>query len=300
MQHEWLSLAVDDGATADAFSRYSIPSMLPMPVVGVLEGRWGVPGYDGHNNGTDLAPGWEAVLTRFAQEEVLPRLANKTAIGVFLGDELCCHNSTCWHRQLYPLAAKLRSLLPASAVLWENDCGDSIAGGCDAGRPACEKPLDRFPDALDWVSIDMYDGYAPGSNGSAEAANVRAWATKHLFPRMNPRQKIVVVPGTFACSNTSYISVADSSQSVVAKLRAYMEWGKFEPRMAAICPWHFNMRHHMQHEPPCDMRLGAVDMPDVLSELASMGQWIKAHRRRTATTASMLPMATAGARTGAR
>ena len=57
-------------------------------------------------------------------------------------------------------AAKLRSLLPASAVLWENDCGDSIAGGCDAGRPACEKPLDRFPDALDWVSIDMYDGYA--------------------------------------------------------------------------------------------------------------------------------------------
>ena len=32
-----------------------------------------------------LVPGWEAVLEDFASGEVLPRLANRTAIGVFLG-----------------------------------------------------------------------------------------------------------------------------------------------------------------------------------------------------------------------
>ena len=30
--------------------------------------------------------------------------------------EICCHNSTCWHGQLYPLSAKLRALLGPAAI----------------------------------------------------------------------------------------------------------------------------------------------------------------------------------------
>ena len=105
--------------------------------------------------GGGLATGWEGVLEKFTADEVLPRMANKTAIGVFLGcarcntcsvtqvlhsssilespatdrvsidhtgrDEICCHNSSCWHGQLYPLSAKLRALLGPDAIL----CGHS-------------------------------------------------------------------------------------------------------------------------------------------------------------------------------
>ena len=81
-----------------------------------------------------------------------------------------------------------------------NECGDSVAGGCDAGRPDCEKPLDRVAPDLDWVSIDIYEGFAPGSNGSAEAAEAQHWAHKQLYPRMAPHQRLVTVPGVFGAS----------------------------------------------------------------------------------------------------
>ena len=35
--------------------------------------------------GGGLVAGWEGVMASFAKGRVLPRLANKTAIGVFLG-----------------------------------------------------------------------------------------------------------------------------------------------------------------------------------------------------------------------
>ena len=37
--------------------------------------------------------------------------------------EICCHNSTCWHGQLYPLSAKLRALLGPAAILCERTAG---------------------------------------------------------------------------------------------------------------------------------------------------------------------------------
>lgn len=60
-----------------------------------------------------------------------------------------------------------------------------------------------------------------------------------VYPRLAPHQKIFVVPGTFACSNLSYMPLEKSSRSVVEKLRAYFEWGKEDPRMAGINPWQY-------------------------------------------------------------
>ena len=57
------------------------------------------------------------MLESFAEESVLPRLANKTALGVFVGDEICCDDPSCWRGQLGPIAAKLRSLVGPSAIL---------------------------------------------------------------------------------------------------------------------------------------------------------------------------------------
>ena len=100
--------------------------------------------------GQGLQNGWKDVLAAFAEDIVLPRIQNSTALGVWLGDEICCHNSSCWHDQLYPLSAHLRALLGSDALLYTNECGDSIAGDARSGPP-----LDRIAPDLDLLSIDI-------------------------------------------------------------------------------------------------------------------------------------------------
>lgn len=92
-QQGWLTLAQAGGDAyqtskiVDAFFHDGIPSMIQMPVAGVLTGRWGCPGFHGQKGmGTDLNRShWEATLTQFAQEEVVPRMKTGAAIGVFVG-----------------------------------------------------------------------------------------------------------------------------------------------------------------------------------------------------------------------
>lgn len=152
-------------------------------------------------------------------------------------DEICCHNSTCWHAQIYPLAAKLRRLLGADAILYENDCADSIIGGGMAHGHPVGPPLDKIAPDLDIISVDVYKGFLPtDSNGTEEAIAARKLAVNDVYPRMARHQRIFVVPGTFACSNMSYMPLAESSRSVVEKLQAYFEWAKADERVLGINP----------------------------------------------------------------
>lgn len=48
---------------------------------------------------------------------------------------------------------------------------------------------------------------------------------------------------------------------------------------------HWNHRHSPQHPPPCDMELGASNMPDVVAELEKIGKWIKAQQPRSSESA---------------
>ena len=165
--HEWLNLAVSGGEIADEFATFGIPSLLEMPSTGV------------YTRGVGLDATWEQELEKFASEVVIPRMNNKTAVGVFLGDEICCHNSSCWHAQLYPLSAKLRALLGTKAILYENECGDSLAGGGMAHGHPVGPPLDKVAPDLDFISIDLYKGYLPSDdNGTAEAIAARAFVEK--------------------------------------------------------------------------------------------------------------------------
>ena len=98
-------------------------------------------------------------------------------------------------------------------------------------------PLDKVAPDLDLISVDLYEGYLPSDpNGTAEAVAARAFVEKEVYPRLAPHQKIMVVPGTFGCSNTSFMPLALTQKSVVEKLKAYFEWGKADPRMAGINP----------------------------------------------------------------
>lgn len=79
-------------------------------------------------------------------------------VGVFLGDEVCCHAPSCLNTTLEPVAARLRATFSTDELLlWENECGDSIAG--------LPNQTGAIPPSLDIVSIDIYAGFLPRDGG---------------------------------------------------------------------------------------------------------------------------------------
>lgn len=287
-QKSWVNLAIPGGCedfrdgcgceaclgNIDAAWRDGIASLARMPQTGVFVRPTRA------RNGSDvtvggLADGWQAKLQKWASEVVTPRLANGSVVGVFLGDEICCHNSSCWHGQLYPMSAYLRQLLGAKAILYTNECQDSLTGGNYTSHGhKVGPPLDRVAPALDILSVDLYAGYTPGSNGVEEVNQDRAFFDAQVFPRLWPHQSAFAVPGVFACSNLSLISLVESQRHVVDKLQGYWEWAKAEPRLVGLYPWHYTNRSSAQASSRCDMRLGAVAMPRVLAKLEEMASWI--------------------------
>ena len=60
----------------------------------------------------------------------------------------------------------------------------------------------NVPAALDYISVDLYRG-----GGSAEVGYAKAFYEKHVFNKLLPHQRALIVPGTFACTNTTYESL---------------------------------------------------------------------------------------------
>lgn len=209
----------------------------------------------------NLKPGWGVVLEGLARDEILPNYGNQSALrGVFLGDEICCHNTTCWNGTLAPLASKVRALLGQRAVIYTNECAND------------NFPL--VPRDIDLISVDVYDGYTPGSNGTAEVLRAKKYFEENVFPSLDAHQRALVVPGTFACSNESYFPLADADANVAQKLRGFAEWIKKEPRIVGMNPWHLNNRPTAQHPPPCDMRVGLLSLPRALAVAREIASYV--------------------------
>ena len=141
------------------------------------------------------------------------------------------------------------------------------------------------------------NGYSPGSKGTDEVTQAQAMYNNILFPKLHDHQQVLLVPGTFACSNLTYFALDDQAKNVVDKMEGYFKWAKSEKRIAGFNPWsaslphpaaapcrasdprracrHFNNRTGSpQHGPPCDMELGAVAMPSVMKTLKKIGTYI--------------------------
>jgi hypothetical protein len=119
---------------------------------------------------------------------------------------------------------------------------------------------------------------------------------------MHVHQRALLVPGTMACSNLTYFPL--NAQAVnqvreregrpprncnrdpgprahpgqVEKLEGYFAWAKNESRIAGFNPWHWNTRWGGRSWPtgPCDMMLGAIEMPSVVAKLQDIGHYIRA------------------------
>lgn len=220
-----------------------------------------------------LEDGWQATLKAFTDAEVVPRLRNRTIRGVFVGDELVCGRSTLVATVLAPLISELRRLVGSEALLYANECTTTIAGNSTHYH---EPPLaGNIPAELDLFSVDHYIGYWRTGDGAKEAAYIQAFAEKWLFPRMSPAQGLMLVPGTFACDDTKYVPLESEDAQTVAKIDAYYNWSKSEPRVAGMNPWHFNnWSYPVEPKGRCDMRLGAVVLPRTLDHLRQIGRGI--------------------------
>ena len=281
LQRDFLTLAIEENAGANQFYAAGIPSLAPLdkvyPAIYVRQ--------HASVGGSVLAHKWEQSLEAWV-EHLAPALRNGTLRGIFVGDEICCHVTSCWHSVLYPITAKLRLLLSGfgkDMIVYTNECGSSIAGGGSAHGHPIGPPLDAIAPGLTHISIDIYAGYEPATprslNGTREAVLTRTFVERYVYPKMQPGQLLMLVPGTFACSNLSFVSLAQSDTSVSTKLEAYLSWALEDHRIAGFCPWHFHNKSSSQAEPgdPCDMRLGAVALPKTMAVLRRIGALMKAN-----------------------
>ena len=81
------------------------------------------------------------------------------------------------------------------------------------------------------------NGYSPGSKGTDEVTQAQAMYNNILFPKLHDHQQVLLVPGTFACSNLTYFALDDQAKNVVDKMEGYFKWAKAEKRIAGFNPW---------------------------------------------------------------
>ena len=186
--------------------------------------------------------------------------------GVFLGDEGCCGATAakCWAEGYGPLTRKIRQYLGPDAIIYANEC-------LDITNPSLN--VTEVPPDFDLISVDTYGGYLPGTNGTAEVAQAKKMYDI-IFGKLQGHQRVLLVPGTFGCSNTTFFPLAAQDRNVQDKLRAYFAWAKADARIAGFNPWHFSTRDHAQHNAPCDMELGAEVMPGAMGVLEEIGRYI--------------------------
>eukprot|EP01052_Picozoa_sp_SAG31_P018705 SAG31_NODE_1336_length_8738_cov_4.855655_6_plen_128_part_00 len=106
-----------------------------------------------------------------------------------------------------------------------------------------------FPSEIDYLSIDSYNV----KDAAAEVDAVkRFWSLERVRTKLLAHQKILVTPGTFACSNGAYQSLAEADAVVVTKLKAYMQWAQDDNRLIGMWPWHLTNRTKSQNSGPCE------------------------------------------------
>ena len=109
-----------------------------------------------------LGSKWEATIEMLVERDIKPGLANGTLVGVFLGDELCCEDTSertgmeCWETVIAPVADKFRALLGPKALIYTNECGGEQMWNSSAIKSGW-----KIPASLDIVSTDYYAGWLP-------------------------------------------------------------------------------------------------------------------------------------------
>eukprot|EP01051_Picozoa_sp_SAG22_P002534 SAG22_NODE_114_length_19318_cov_13.809980_8_plen_107_part_00 len=97
------------------------------------------------------------------------------------------------------------------------------------------------------------------------------WSLKTVAPKLLPHQRILAVPGTFACDNRTFQTLKQADVVVTAKLKLYEKLAAEDERFVGLWPWHLTNRTKPQNSPPCDMELGCEALPGCVQEVRRVG-----------------------------
>eukprot|EP00039_Didymoeca_costata_P017189 m.316582 g.316582 ORF g.316582 m.316582 type:complete len:292 (-) comp16504_c0_seq12:223-1098(-) len=255
-QNDWITTISGDGASpSEMVAAHKLyPALQGMPTL---------PGNVFDRSHRTLFSGWKDATLQFAQL-IAPGIKNGTFIGVFLGDEICCSGTPL--SNLTSVADLLRQTLPTNAILYTNECSEM-------------EKWPSVPSSLDYISIDFYD--EKNTNGSAEVAKNKDFYNNVIFPKLQPHQGVLLVPGIFASdpvhceANGVKCPLGPQADQVVIKLKEMFSWAQEETRIAGFNPWHYNNRSSPQLPGAYNQQLGAISMPTVVEQLRIMGQAIR-------------------------
>ena len=205
------------------------------------------PGPGDHRSYVGLDKNWENNLDAFAAR-LMQYVVNGSCAGIFICDE--CMSAGINYTSYDAVVSRFRTHFPRNSagvgrpIIMAND-------GMQFWRQVT--PTQKLPAGLDYWSFDLYDGF--NINASWEVAMVRRTYEAELFPRLNPGQKVFVVPGVFGCvpgGTPGHIIPSMEAQQfeLVKKLQLYFDWIKTEPRIAGVHSWHFKNRSHASHSLP--------------------------------------------------
>jgi hypothetical protein len=104
----------------------------------------------------------------------------------------------------------------------------------------------KVPASVDWVSCDNYQDPTTNQTGPwpwdpsptvSEATTKRYIAEHHIYPKLHPHQKVVMLPGLFGNRSDAW-----TDDWLVKKVQEYWVWGKEDPRVAGFCGYHYDTR----------------------------------------------------------
>ena len=111
---------------------------------------------------------------------------------------------------------------------------------------SCWTNESKVPASVDWVSCDLYQDPTTNKTGPwpwdpsptvSEATAKRYIAEHHIYPKLHPHQKVVMLPGLFGNRSDEW-----TDDWLVAKVQEYWAWGKEDTRVAGFCGYHYNTR----------------------------------------------------------
>eukprot|EP00242_Pyramimonas_sp_CCMP2087_P008204 CAMPEP_0198204154 /NCGR_PEP_ID=MMETSP1445-20131203/7536_1 /TAXON_ID=36898 /ORGANISM="Pyramimonas sp., Strain CCMP2087" /LENGTH=710 /DNA_ID=CAMNT_0043875895 /DNA_START=44 /DNA_END=2176 /DNA_ORIENTATION=- len=157
---------------------------------------------------------------------------NGSIVGFVLGDELLWMGLD-W-ASIETAANLIRHDFPGS-IIWMNEASGVVGSGCNHFH-VCTN-WTHVPAAINWFSLDRY---WTTSRHTDHAARLRENYEKHLIPKLNRNQSIVLVPGAFAsaynkkCKKDCYDGFCSNDA------KEYVEWALEDGRIAAIIPYHWH------------------------------------------------------------
>lgn len=262
--------AGDVDALLAATKQYGVKGMVDGPGV-FVRGNWLF-------ESGGLVAGWQAKVAEYVSK-VTPGIADGSIIAVDLGDELVCSGVPL--ANLTAVADALRAALPSVIRIYTNECSHTLQG-CYKSTCKDEWAWPRVPASLDWISADLYN--AGNSDGAEEVATVQREYRNVIYPKLSPRQGVLIVPGVYANSPeqcSEYLlrcPVAAQEEQVVRKLRGFLDWARNDTRVVGFNYWHLNNRSAPQSKGPYDKRLGAVAMPRVADAVRDIGDAVSPRR----------------------